>query len=296
MLLESFNVWIRQHANGRPYFAFPADDALKGLEAKDHYISNGMSAKFYHDVGWFSPVVRTQLLSNSSLSAADFETMAVNCRAFLGQHLEVNPGTLIPDDVLTGPFFFVSDDESEQDGAGSDGGGGAFELYEEKYERLFWLVRGGACLQEEQTWEVSREGFRAILELIKAAAQRGEASATQVAWLPEALVQVLEVAAGLFVLFDVLGVFSVQWPKCKSPTSPNVTAFHILYVAETQPWSSTSIGLTCHQQISSKQVSQKSSNSSRPSLQDPPQRPSSGTWPPPSGTLCEPRAQRPSTN
>lgn len=229
MLLESFNVWIRQHANGRPYFAFPADDALEGLEAKDYFIFNDMSAKFYHDVGWFSPVVETQLLSNWSLSAADFETMAVDCRAFLGQHLEVNPGTLIPDDLLVGPFFF-SDDESEQDdadadadGVGGGGGGGAFELYEEKYERLFWLVRGGACLQEEQTWEVSREGFRAILELIKAVAQRREAPGSQGASLLEVSTKVLEVAAGLFVLFDVLGVFSVQWPKCKSPTNSEAT-------------------------------------------------------------------------
>lgn len=230
ILLESFNVWIRQHANGRPYF-FPAihDDGAEGLQGEeDNVILGSMESKFHYDTGFFASKIADQLLSEWSLSANDFADMAINCCALLGQHLEVNPGAMIPDDLLAGPFFFSSDDdEPEQQqqqhdgGDESDNGRGSFHVDGEKYERLFWLVRGGACLQEDQTWEVSREGFRAILELIKEVANRGEALNSRGADTAYASAEgALKLAAGLFVLFNVLGVFSNQWPKCESLSTP----------------------------------------------------------------------------
>lgn len=209
MMLESFNVWIRQHANGRPYFSFPPrqsnNDDPEDLD-EEKFIFNDMKSKFHYDTGFFSTITG-ELLSGRSLISSDFEDMAFDCRAVLGKHLEVNPGAMIPDDLLAGPFF--------SDGSEHDVDDGGLSMDGEKHERLLWLVRGGACLQEEQTWEVSREGFRAILELIKEAAKRGEGLERDSGSATCSTQGMLKLAAGLFVLFDVLGVFSAQWPKCK---------------------------------------------------------------------------------
>lgn len=243
ILLESFNVWIRQHANGRPYF-FPAvhDDGAEGLqEEEDNVILGSMESKFHYDTGFFASKIADQLLSEWSLSANDFADMAVNCCALLGQHLEVNPGAMIPDDLLAGPFFFSSDDDEPEQQQHQhqhdvenevENGRGSFHVDGEKYERLFWLVRGGACLQEEQTWEVSREGFRAILELIKEVAKREEVLNYRGVDTDYASAEgMLKLAAGLFVLFNVLGVFSNQWPKCKSllPHPPHLAVMITRY-------------------------------------------------------------------
>lgn len=212
MLLGSFNVWIRQYANGRPYFFFPTrqrsigDDPADLAEEEDDYENaffKAMESKFYYDIGFFSSI-SNRLLSRATLSAADWDGLAFDCRNLLGMHLEVNPGTLIPDDLLAGPFF--SDDPDQ----------GAV-VHGEKFDRLFWLVRGGACLQEEQTWEVTREGLRAILDLVKEAARSEQDVDFRDAEDPSSSStgELLKLAAGLFILFDVLGVFSTQWPRCK---------------------------------------------------------------------------------
>lgn len=157
-------------------------------------------------------------------------------RAMLGMHLEVHPGARIPVTLLSGPF--ESDDGAITPGA-------------EKMQRLFWLVRGGACLQEDQTWEVTREGFKQVLRLIN----RADASALardhyhvrdhtgpQDRPADDAVVKTdpdrdpetgpetepddgepdrLELAARLLTLFSVLGVFDAQlhWPRYIAQTS-----------------------------------------------------------------------------
>lgn len=115
--------------------------------------------------------------------------------SLLATHLEVHPSTVIPDELLSGPF------ESESDASITVG--------EEKARRLFWLVRGGAGLQEGQSWEVTRDGFRAILQLV-----RGSTSDE----IPEAHVERrLALAMQFFLLFTTLQVFYTQWPKCAWP-------------------------------------------------------------------------------
>lgn len=120
-------------------------------------------------------------------------------RALLTTHLEIHPGTTIPDDVLAGPF--ESDD-------------GDVRIGEEKMSRLFWLVRGGACLQDEQNWEITDNGFTQILQLIQ--------GADAVGMREQDIIRRLQLATRLIALFGILGVFNRQWPKCE-PTSPETT-------------------------------------------------------------------------
>lgn len=138
-------------------------------------------------------------------------------RALLGTHLEIHPGTKIPTTLLSGPF------ESED---------GTITLGVEKMQRLFWLVRGGACLQEDQTWESTREGFQQILQLIANAGARnsiddhekppsgqGEPTSSPPPGPAPAPVERLKLAAGLLALLDFLGVFDAQWPRYIVQTS-----------------------------------------------------------------------------
>lgn len=235
LLLESFEVWIRQHANGRPYFVPAAldGDGTEGLAGEEvRIILGNMKSKFRYDTEIFASRIAQHFLSDPSLSGHNFSTLAVDCHALLGQHLEVNPGAMIPDDLLAGPVFHKKDDgnESEKEQEQEQEHGvegkqkakkGPFEVGVEKFERLFWLVRGGACLQEEQTWEASRDGFLAILELIKEVAARGKALDFHGVDTAYASAEgILKLAAGVFQLFNLLGVFSTQWPKCKLSTPP----------------------------------------------------------------------------
>lgn len=131
-------------------------------------------------------------------------------RAMLGMHLEVHPGARIPGDILSGPF--ESDD-------------GAVDVGVEKMLRLFWLVRGGACLQEDQTWEVTREGFKQILRLIKAdgkpASDDDDDEDDTNTNANKDTNERLELAARILALFNLLGVFDTQvnWPRYIVQTS-----------------------------------------------------------------------------
>lgn len=142
-------------------------------------------------------------------------------RALLGTHLEVHPGTKIPMSLLSGPF------ESEH---------GTIDIGVEKMQRLFWLVRGGACLQEDQTWEPTRTGFQEILQLVANAGARdptddydeppsGQGGAPSSSPPPPPTTKTttplerLKLAAGLLALFDFLGIFDAQWPRYIVQTS-----------------------------------------------------------------------------
>lgn len=229
LLLESFEMWIRQHANGRPYFASAALDGngTEGLAGEEvRVILGNMKSKFQYDAWFFASNMAQTLLGHWNWSHSE---MALSCRALLGQHLEINPGALIPDDLLAGPFFHNKDDGNESEKNQEQERGvegkqkdkkGPFAMGVEKFERLFWLVRGGARLQAEQTWETSYEGFQAILKLIVEIANKRE-EALDLRGVDAAYASkegLLKLAAGLFQLFNILGVFGSQWPFCKLPT------------------------------------------------------------------------------
>lgn len=243
MLLTSFDVWIRQHANGRAYFTIPQlkmerlsrspqpgslyDRAYNTLIESDARSSSSSSSppnpalmdmreKLFFDLDVFQGCISCPVTESGGLPPGyTIITLGIfYSRALLGSHLEVHPGTIIPDDLLAGPFESGDDDNYDDDDNDDDDGGGNrggdVGVGEEKMERLFWLVRGGVCLQEEQTWEVTREGFYAMLELIKGTNKAGTNMNN------EEIKRRLELAARLFTLFQILGVFSLQWPKCKS--------------------------------------------------------------------------------
>lgn len=218
MLLASFDIWIRQHACDRTYFTVPKlveerlrqatepgslyDRAYNGMDVGPSDTSRSpnmtMRQKFAFDLQSFQDFVATQRLharTNPATTGGQIYSQAQDyLRALLGMHLEVQPGAAIPNDLLLGPF------ESEDDGSIAVG--------EEKAQRLFWLVRGGACLQKDQTWEATRDGFMAILQLIRGSTDEGIS--------PPDSEKKLMLATQLFFLFGLLGVFDSQWPECMS--------------------------------------------------------------------------------
>lgn len=163
-----------------------------------------MRQKFAFDLECFHDFVATERMRARANPASHgcrvYNPTQDYLRALLGIHLEVQPGAAIPNDLLSGPF------ESEDDGT--------LDVGEEKAQRLFWLVRGGACLQEDQTWETTRDGFKAILQLIKGSTDEGIS--------PLEGEKRLTLATQLFFLFSLLGVFSLQWPKCTFPPPPSM--------------------------------------------------------------------------
>lgn len=216
MLLESYDVWKRPHAHGRVYFTIPRlkeerlaqaprpgslyDRAYNtdpdAPEGRPDLTTMTMREKLKFDFDMFQAQFSTPMALPESgplhRRLQQVEDEGHYLRALLGTHLEVHPGTTVPDDLLRGPF------EMEE---------GDVHVGLEKMQRLFWLVRGGACLQEDQLWEVTREGFREILELVNPA-QSGD---------DEHVTRRVELVRRLFVLFGVLGVFKRQWPKCMCP-------------------------------------------------------------------------------
>lgn len=155
-----------------------------------------MRQKFAFDLENFQDFIATRRMQariTAATTGGQVYSPALDyLRALLGMHLEVHPGAAIPNELLSGPF------ESEDDGSIAVG--------QEKAQRLFWLARGGACLQQDQTWEATRDGFKAILQLIKGSASEG-ASFQEVE-------KRLTLATQIFFLFSLLGVFALQWPKC----------------------------------------------------------------------------------
>ncbi|KAJ4416932.1 hypothetical protein N0V82_006482 [Gnomoniopsis sp. IMI 355080] len=218
MLLTSFDVWIRQHSRGRSYFTVPrmSEERLRqppepgslydqvyndidlGASNSIRRPDMTMRQKFAFDLVNFQNFIASQRMDariNAATTGGQVYSPAQDyLRALLGMHLEVHPGAAIPNDLLAGPF------ESEEDGSIAVG--------QEKAQRLFWLARGGACLQQHQTWEATRDGFKAILQLIKGSANEGTSI--------EEVEKRLTLATSLFFLFSLLGVFASQWPKCMS--------------------------------------------------------------------------------
>lgn len=216
MLLASFDVWIRKHSLGRTYFNVPRMNEERLWQAPDpgslydraycvierspsdtlHSPNMTMRQKFVFDLENFEDFVTIQRIrarSNvATVGGQVYSPAQEYLRALLGMHLEVHPGAAIPNDLLAGPF------EAEDDGS--------IILGQEKAHRLFWLARGGACLQGDQTWEATRDGFKAILQLIT--------GSMDVIISTHESEKRLNLATQLFFLFSLLGVFALQWPKC----------------------------------------------------------------------------------
>ncbi|KAJ4386713.1 hypothetical protein N0V93_009611 [Gnomoniopsis smithogilvyi] len=215
LLLTSFDVWIRKHSLGRPYFTVPKmseerlrqapepgslyDWAYRDIDLKSskslHCPDMTMRQKLAFDLENFQAFIATQRMharTNAATTGGQVYSPAQeHLRALLGMHLEVHPGAIIPNDLLSGPY------ESEDDES--------IAIGQEKAQRLFWLVRGGACLQEDQTWEATRDGFKAILQLIKGSTNEATSARDGE--------DRLMLATELFFLFSLLGVFALQWPK-----------------------------------------------------------------------------------
>ncbi|KKY38749.1 putative actin cortical patch protein [Diaporthe ampelina] len=235
IILSSLDVWIRQHAAGRAYFTIPqlkkerlADAPRSGSLYDRAYITADnddesastmtMREKLGFDFDCFLRyILPPNTDSNGPSGRQPLRILGDRLRALLGTHLEVHPGTKIPMALLSGPF------ESES---------GAIDTGVEKMQRLFWLVRGGACLQDDQTWETTRTGFQHILELIANVGAREplddydeptsgqrEAASSPPPPPPTTPLERLKLAAGLLALFDFLGVFDAQWPRYIVQTS-----------------------------------------------------------------------------
>ncbi|KUI74543.1 hypothetical protein VM1G_10179 [Cytospora mali] len=230
MLLSSFDVWIRQHSRGRVYFRIPElkQDRLKmfpqpGSLYERAYIDETdddtssimtMREKLAFDLANFEALISySSSAANTPPGQIPLRENMYPLRAMLGMHLEVHPGARIPLDLLSGPF--ESDD-------------GAIDIGTEKMHRLFWLVRGGSCLQEDQTWEVTREGFKQIIRLIQTDAVKTATSAddaedaNEITKLMSAEAdERMKLAARLLALFSLLGVFDPQlhWPRYIVQTS-----------------------------------------------------------------------------
>lgn len=232
----SFDVWVRQHAARRVYFTIPqlkkerlADVPRPGSLYDRAYITAAtddesastmtMREKLGFDFDCFLRyIMPPSTESNASSGRQPLRILGDRLRALLGTHLEVHPGTKIPVSLLSGPF------ETDE---------GSIDMGVEKMQRLFWLVRGGACLQEDQTWEATREGFQHILQLVANAEARdpiddhdappsgqGEpASSSPPPPPPTTPLERLKLAAGLLALFDYLGIFDAQWPRYIVQTS-----------------------------------------------------------------------------
>lgn len=236
MLLTSFDVWIRQHAARRAYFTIPqlkkerlADAPRPGSLYDRAYITADdddeststmtMREKLAFDFDCFLRYIMPPSTDAHAFSGRQpLRIHGDRLRALLGTHLEVHPGTKIPMSLLSGPF--ESDD-------------GSIDMGVEKMQRLFWLVRGGACLQEDQTWEATRTGFQHIMQLVANAGPRdasddyveppsGQGEVVSSSPPPPATTTPLEklkLAAGLVALFDFLGIFDAQWPRYIVQTS-----------------------------------------------------------------------------
>lgn len=236
MLLMSFDVWIRQHGAGRVYFTIPllkrerlSDVPRPGSLYDRAYITAGdddrsastmtMREKLGFDSGCFLRYIMPPSTDASAFASRQpLRILGDRLRALLLTHLEIHPSTKVPTPLLSGPF--ESDD-------------GIIDMGVEKMQRLFWLVRGGACLQEDQTWEATRTGFQHILELVANAGAldtndeydeppsgQGEAASSSPPPVPQpTLLERLKLAAGLLALFDFLGVFDAQWPRYIVQTS-----------------------------------------------------------------------------
>lgn len=223
MMVLSLNVWIRQNSHGRPYFTVPElkeerlhmapqpgsryDKAYNNLVSEEvipHTFSSSsatmsLDEKLAFDLQHFREhcIYMQSAFDDeppqSRFARRELQRHSQFMGSLLGAHIEVHPGVTIPERLLTGPYE-------------SEAGDGNLDVGERKMHLLFWLVRGGARFQVEQTWESSREGFKAILQLVTRLQVGRTAS--------EVVKRRVMLAMQLLCLFTTLNIFERFWPKC----------------------------------------------------------------------------------
>jgi len=127
MILESEQFWCNRFARDR--LSEPArlwGQVRPRIDTADSLQPESLVRdEFIHDYAAFRQAEEKRL----PLQASDINTSST--------YVLVHKDTQIPDDLLTGPW---PDEKSLQ--------------------KLFWLTRAGCQLAEDQTWEVTLEGFR----------------------------------------------------------------------------------------------------------------------------------------
>ncbi|KAI1504995.1 hypothetical protein F5X99DRAFT_405630 [Biscogniauxia marginata] len=130
-ILNCWDHWVRRHARDRHFEHIKIWGDPESLDT-DTLVETSNSVQggrhyFFHDYNAFREVERL----NQPDLVAKFRH---------GQEpvawIEVHPDTRIPDHLLTGPWN------------------------EEALQKLFWLVRAGARLSPDQTWELTLQGFQ----------------------------------------------------------------------------------------------------------------------------------------
>lgn len=133
MILDCWDIWVRRHARNLPFEYFPfwgnptcpvsyrgSDDTVGISRIKES------RCYFYHDYDAFRNVEHHNAYS---------EHVEYRLARSPNTWIEVHGLTKIPDGLITGPW-----DEGS-------------------LQKFFWLVRAGARLSPDQTWEVTHEGF-----------------------------------------------------------------------------------------------------------------------------------------
>ncbi|PSR93853.1 hypothetical protein BD289DRAFT_428496 [Coniella lustricola] len=219
-LTASLNVWIRQNSHGRPYYTVPKlkyerlsiapepgslyDNAYNSAASSQDAAQTmhmTMDDKLAFDLEYYREDCTHlhNVFRHYGFSSGDSRNRSAKCEmhghiisAIFGTHIEVHPGVTIPDRLLAGPFESKLED-------------GNLDMGEQKMRLLFWLVRGGARFQADQTWESSREGFNAMLQLVT----RIQEDETP----PEVVDRRAALAIQLLRLFNTLNIFEVFWPQ-----------------------------------------------------------------------------------
>ncbi|KAI2615360.1 hypothetical protein GGR54DRAFT_642383 [Hypoxylon sp. NC1633] len=136
-ILECWNIYVRRRANGqlRNGEAFhcqhpriwgdPGDVGAMGREDDECLVDpDEASLCFFHDYAAFHNFERRNSVGNFAVAETALS------------FFQVHKNTRIPDTLLESPWT------------------------DETLQKLFWLVRGGARLSPEQTWELTSEGWR----------------------------------------------------------------------------------------------------------------------------------------
>ncbi|KAK3393095.1 hypothetical protein B0H63DRAFT_9933 [Podospora didyma] len=175
LLLDAQQVWYRRHGAGRYYQHIPDSSRIVQSLRREHLRrSINEERQFHAREGGFDHGKDVKNCFNEDweefkmihqLTRYDFRFFVkhIQCNS---SFLEIHPLTRIPNLLLTGPFDW------------------------EKAKWLYWLIRAGARLSHEQTWELTIRGYESFMKLDDPA-----------------------LALHLLPMFFRLGVFGLHWPE-----------------------------------------------------------------------------------
>ncbi|KAI1335357.1 hypothetical protein F5Y15DRAFT_252773 [Xylariaceae sp. FL0016] len=126
LILDCWDAWVRRYANQRLFQHVGIWNAP--CTADDGDMTHGNARQYFlHDYCAFRQIE----CQDDTESAVDFQRELNTVT-----RIEVHKDTQIPDQLLVGPWT------------------------DDTLQKLFWLVRAGARLSSEQTWEVTLQGFQ----------------------------------------------------------------------------------------------------------------------------------------